>query len=185
RAAVAPLLEAPLDGPATPLNLGARKIVEHWRFIDFVLSLRKLDEPRDLANGKAMFQAARCAACHRLGGEGKAVGPDLTDVRKRFSRRDLLAAILSPSTIIAEKYQATRFVMSDGKVFAGLIFSEDEQSVRIVVDPLTPEKLTTLAKGDIEAQSPSPVSLMPEGVLDTLTQEEVLDLLAYIEAAAK
>ena len=177
---VLPILEMKVD---EPIDLAAgREVVKDWKLIDFVFSLNKVGKGRDFEQGKKMFAVARCNACHKLGGEGKAFGPDLTDVAKRFNRRDMLVSMLSPSTVIADKYKATRFEMADGKVVTGLIISEDDKHLQVSADPLNPGMLTTLPKNEIEAQSDSPVSSMPEDLLNTLTQEEVLDLLAFLES---
>ncbi len=184
REEVTPILTAKVDEPAIDLGAG-RDVVKDWKLIDFVFSLDNIGKGRDLARGKRMFQVARCIACHKVGDEGKAFGPDLTDVAKRFNRRDLLVSILSPSTVIADKYRAVRFVMTDGKIITGLVISEDGDNIQISADPLHPAMLTTLAKGDIEVQSPSPISTMPEDLVNTLQLEEILDLLAYLEASGK
>jgi len=70
--------------------------------------------------GKQMFATARCVVCHRLGEEGGVSGPDLTGVGRRFAGRDLLASILDPSAVVAEKYSNTLFELSDGRVLSGL-----------------------------------------------------------------
>ena len=181
REAVLPILRMQVDESEIDLAAG-RDIVQDWKFIDFVFSLNKVGRGRDFEQGKRMFAVARCSACHRLGEEGKAFGPDLTDVAKRFSRRDLLASVLSPSKVIADKYAAVRFEMRDGKTVTGLVISEDDSSVQVSADPLHPQMLTTLLKKEIERQSRSPVSTMPEDLLNTLKLEEILDLLAFIES---
>jgi len=181
REEVLPILNAKVDEPA--IDLGAdRDVVKDWKLIDFVFSLDKVGQNRDFERGKRMFHVARCSACHRVGEQGNAFGPDLTEVAKRFGRRDLLVSMLSPSKVIADKYQAMRFEMADGRVVTGLVIGEDDTHLQVSADPLRPQMLTTLAKDEIEAESKSPVSTMPEDLLNTLEMDEVLDLLAYLEA---
>ena len=94
----------------------------------------------------------------------------------------MLVSILSPSTVIADKYQATRFELSSGKIVTGLVISEDDDRIQVSADPLHPSMLSTLAKEEIESQTPSPVSSMPEDLVNTLTLDEILDLLAFLES---
>ena len=177
---VLPILKMKVD---EPIDLAAgREVVKDWKLIDFVFSLNKVGTGRNFQQGQKMFAVARCKACHKMGDEGKSFGINFTDVAKRIKRRDMLVSMLSPSTVIADKYKATRFELVDGKVVTGLIISEDDKHLQVSADPLNPGMLTTLSKSEIEAQAESPVSTMPEDLLNTLTQEEVLDLLAYLES---
>lgn len=181
REEITPILNMKVDEPEIDLGAG-REVVKDWKMIDFLFTLDKVDQGRDYENGRKMFAVAQCGKCHRVGAEGRAVGPDLTDVSKRFNRQDLLVSILSPSKVIADKYRATQFEMESGKLITGMIVGENEGSVTVSADPLAPEKLTTLQKSEIAAQSPSSVSTMPEDLLNTLKLEEILDLLAYVES---
>ena len=118
-------------------------------------------------------------------GRGGVIGPDLTSVAGRFSRRDMLTSILKPSLVIADKYRGAQVATVGGKVFNGRVVTGGDyrQSVlRIVEDPLQPGKITEIPKSDIEVHQPSKASPMPEGLLDTLTADEVLDLLAYLSS---
>ena len=84
--------------------------------------------------------------------------------------------------MIADKYRAVRFVKTDGKIVTGLVISEDDDAVTISADPQHPDMLVTINKKDIDEQSPSPISTMPEDLLNTLELEEILDLMAIIES---
>ncbi len=141
---------------------------------------------RDVQRGKRMFSAAACIQCHRIAGRGTLVGPDLTAASRRFSRRDLLTSILEPSNVIAENYRSVQIVTSDGKTYTGqAVLGGDYRSplLRLATDPSQPFKTIEIDKAAIEIQQTSPVSWMPEGLLDTLTLDEILDLVAYIELA--
>ena len=133
-----------------------------------------------------MYAVALCSSCHRLGETGTPLGPDLTSLASRFSRTNLLESILFPSRIIAENYRSRRIVTSEGKVLEGRVINAGDfrtPTLKIVTNPLIATQVTEIEKSDIESHSPSPVSIMPKGLLDTLNMEEILDLLAYIEAA--
>jgi putative heme-binding domain-containing protein len=142
-------------------------------------------QPRDYERGKSMFAAAMCGRCHTLGAEGRPFGPDLTNVSSRFNRRDLLEAILEPSKFVAENFRNVIVTTKDGDAHSGQVVLEGDYrlaTLRLVTDPLQPFKVTEIPKPDIVTHRESEVSPMPEGLLDSLTREEILDLLAYVEA---
>jgi putative heme-binding domain-containing protein len=178
---VLPILNMKIEDPLVDLSVN-RPVVKEWKLIDFIFELDKVGKDRDLKRGREMFAAARCAQCHKLGDLGKAVGPDLTGVTKRFNRRDLLVSILSPSTVIDDKYKQTNFEMDDGKIITGVVLSEDDKQVVVAVDPADPTKQAALLLEQIAGRTPSTLSPMPEHLLDTLKLDEILDLLAFIEA---
>ncbi len=158
------------------------KVVKQWSMKDF-LDL-ELGKGRDLERGKQMFAVARCVVCHRAGTTGGLSGPDLTNVASRFATRDLLASILEPSAVISEKYASTSLELEDGRVVSGRALVTDFRSsdVQIVPNLLTPEKTITVSKQGIVRRRVSPVSPMPQGLMDGLSKEEVLDLLAFLRA---
>ena len=88
--------------------------------------------------------------------------------------------MLNPSKKIDKKYQSNLFVLTSGKVVTGLIVKEDADSVHVLDNPTAPDKLRIIAKSDIEERDASNVSIMPQGVLNKLTREEIFDLLAYV-----
>ena len=111
------------------------------------------------------------------------LGPDLTAVSRRFSRRDILASIIDPSLVIAEKYRGAQVVTTDGRVINGRVVTGGDYratELRIVEDSMQPGKITRIKKQDIEISQPSKTSPMPAGLVDTLTAVEILDLLAFL-----
>ena len=132
-----------------------------------------------------MFEAAACSACHRIGRHGHVAGPDLTSVGRRFSRHDILESILDPSKVVAEQYRQDVIVTTNGKVIAGTILQGGDYrspKLRMLVDPLRPDRIVTIAKIDVEQHRRSKISKMPKGLLNTLSKPEILDLLAYLES---
>ena len=137
---------------------------------------------RDFEAGRAAYAKAACAACHRFDGSGGGgVGPDLTSAGSRFSPRDLLRTVLEPSAEISDQYRNTRVRLRNGRILIGRIVRDDDV-VELIVDPYTGQTMRVAAK-DVVAREPSPVSPMPMGLLSTLSLEEILDLLAYLESA--
>jgi putative heme-binding domain-containing protein len=130
--------------------------------------------------GRPLFEE-RCAICHRFGGIGTDVGPDLSTITSRFKRKDVLDAILWPSRVISDQYQAEMFELKDGKIVSGLIVRETAAAI-LVRTPDAPEKPVAVQKAQIANRAPSTVSMMPEGLVDTLTQKQIADLMAFTMA---
>lgn len=142
----------------------------------------KLEEKRDFENGKAMYKAALCESCHQMKGEGRNIGPDLTQLSTRFSRGDIIHSVISPSASITDQYAATQFELKDGKSIIGRIVEENETEVVINQNPYDPQQTQTIVKDDIASQAISPVSIMPPGLFNRLNEDEVADLIAYLMA---
>lgn len=127
----------------------------------------------DAAKGKAVFAKAQCAACHN---GTTAVGPSLVGVAKRFSRDDLLTAVLDPNRDVADRYRTVRFVTAD-QVYEGVVIYEATDGVMLQ----TTDKTIRIPGKAIESRKPGVNSLMPMGLLDALTDAEVASLLAYLK----
>ena len=91
--------------------------------------------------------------------------------------------MLEPSKEIDDKFASYAFLMASGKVVTGMIVEESPEVVKVVIDPVAKASPTILPVSEIEARKKSPVSMMPKGVLDRLSREEILDLIAYVFAA--
>ena len=134
----------------------------------------------DAAAGRPAYEKL-CAVCHRFGGIGTDVGPDLTTITSRFKKRDILEAILWPSKVISDQYQAEMFELTDGKVVSGLIVRETATAV-LVRTADAPEKPVPVVKTQIANRAPSTVSMMPEGLIDGMTPSAIADLIAFMMA---
>jgi putative membrane-bound dehydrogenase-like protein len=128
----------------------------------------------DKAQGRVVFTRT-CAACHVLFGEGGKIGPELTG-SQRTSLDYLLENILDPSAVVASDYQVTVLLTRDGRVITGIIKQETDKVVTIQ----TQNEVIPVPQTDVEERRKSPISMMPEGLLDKLTNEEVRDLIAYL-----
>jgi putative heme-binding domain-containing protein len=163
-----------------------RPTLRTWRFADEPEILAAGDYRPNLDRGREMFAAALCIRCHRFGTTGSAVGPDLTGLARRFSRRDMLESILVPSKVVAEQYRTVQIETSDGRVIVGRLVAEEDfrsKLLHIATNPLDPRQVVEIIKKDIASHTTTPTSLMPENLLNTLTKEEILDLLAYLETS--
>jgi putative heme-binding domain-containing protein len=149
--------------------------------MDEVMSLAKSNlKDRDFNNGKKMFAAARCVVCHRFGGDGGATGPDLTQLAGRFNVKDLTESIIDPSKVIAEQYQSKNILTTSGKRYSGRVVADTGKHLIVVTDPEDSTKTVEIPKDEIEEETPSPISLMPAGLLKPLNEKEVSDLMAYL-----
>jgi putative heme-binding domain-containing protein len=155
---------------------------KEWKYDDLAGEVAKLKDGRSFANAKRMFEVANCVACHKLNGAGTEVGPDLSKLEAKYTPTDILRDILEPSFRINEKYQSYRFELDSGKVVTGLVLKETPQEVTVIEDPLAKSKPVVLKKAEIADRTKSPTSIMPKGLLDKLTREEILDLVAYVIA---
>ena len=113
---------------------------------------------------------------------GNEFGPDLTKLDPRQAPADPLRNILEPSAKINAKYYAYVFEVESGRVLTGLIVEETPDVVKIVENPLASTEPKVLKKSEISSRKQSPASIMPKGLLDKLTREEILDLISYIAA---
>jgi putative heme-binding domain-containing protein len=153
-----------------------------WKFEELAKSVEGLGG-RSFSNGKQLFTVASCVACHKLSGEGTEIGPDLTKLDpKQQSPVEILHDVLEPSFRINEKYQSYVFELKSGKTVTGLVLKETPEEVEVIENPLAKTKPLVLKVSDIDERKKSPTSIMPKGLLDKLTHEEILDLVAYVYA---
>ena len=106
---------------------------------------------------------------------GPAVGPDLTHVAGRFSQRDILESILSPSKVVAENYRNVQVTTTDGRQFVGRVLLEGDfrsEKLRIATEPLRPSTIVEISKRDIDQSRETDTSPMPQGLLDSFQPQE-------------
>ena len=180
------LLEPAAEGGGDIAALStARPVVREWKLEELEATLKSPAAPRDVARGQRLFREALCIRCHRFGTEGRTLGPDLTFVASRFGPRDLLEHMLVPSKVIDGKYRQTTVETKSGKVLVGQVVGGDGQNLLLAPDPLRPTKVTKVALNEIETRQASPVSPMPAGLLNSLTEPEILDLLEYLRVGRR
>jgi putative heme-binding domain-containing protein len=133
------------------------------------------DHGRELFNGK---QAA-CSSCHRVNGTGAMVGPDLSKISAIRQPRDLLESILYPSVSFARGYEPYNVLLADGRVVSGIIARETAHDIVLRTSDLSEVRMSRNA---IDEMQPSQTSIMPQGLEGRLTQDELRDLIAYLQA---
>ncbi len=160
---------------------GTRLFVKNWKVDELVPVVNKgLKGKREFDRGKKLFTETSCSLCHHFGRDGGGVGPDLTGVSGTFSVHDLLENIIEPSKEISSLYVTTVVWKKDGDVVTGWVPEETETTLSVMEDMLDVGKLVVVKRKDIESMKPSTVSLMPDGLLNTLKEDEILDLVAFL-----
>jgi putative heme-binding domain-containing protein len=165
---------------ANPTPAKPRPFVKKWKLDELVPIVEKGLTGRNFDRGRRLFGEAQCFACHRFANEGGAQGPDLTIASGRFSVRDLLESIIDPSKEISDQYAAITITTTDGKVVTGRIVNYSGDAMSVMTNMLDPNGLVRVSARRVESIEKSKVSMMPEGLLDTLKEDEVLDLVAYL-----
>jgi len=152
-----------------------------WKYDDLIAKFSPLPKDRSFEVGRNLFRAANCVGCHQFGGEGHALGPDLAKMdNKKHTVDHILRSIVEPSLEIDAKFKSYKFLTSSGKVMTGTIVEESDSEVKILVDPLAMREPIVINKDDIDERGESTVSIMPAGLLNKLTEEEVVDLIVYV-----
>ena len=166
-----------------PAMLAARKPsqVKEWKLKDFAGASFKHDE-KAVMRGMQAFMKARCDQCHAIAGHGINLGPDLSDVAKRHKGQKLLQQILEPSTEIGEKYASFQFILKSGKILTGVVARENSNVFAVITNLLSPKDVTRIRKKDILRKVPAKLSPMPRGLANTLSREEIIDLVISLEA---
>ncbi len=142
-----------------------------------LVAMVQRDLPKaDVARGAAVFDKAACVKCHRMGPKGEAMGPDLTSTPHRLQDRELLEAIVFPSQSIADDYSSNSIATTDGRVFTGVV---NQAAGKVTVLQANGEKIA-LTRKEIERISPQRLSSMPDKLLDTLSDQEIVDLCAFL-----
>ncbi|WP_439581418.1 PVC-type heme-binding CxxCH protein [Dyadobacter bucti] len=130
--------------------------------------------------GKLVFQRT-CAPCHKLYGEGGIIGPELTG-SNRANLDYLLGNILDPSGEIQDDYKMVVVTTRDGRTYVGNVAKENERQVTLRV---VGQDAVAINKSDIQTREVTPVSMMPSGLLETLSEKEVTELVAYLKTTAQ
>lgn len=169
------------DKPAAAASGAPAKTYDHD--FDDLLNLLETDPAGKrgvAARGEKLYETAGCLKCHKFGerAPGQGVGPDLTTVANRFRRKDILEAIVYPSRVISDQYQAVGVLTHDG-VYSGMVVADNEQNLTL---RMAAGGKVTVPKAKIVRRTTAP-SLMPTEMINALSREEIVDLFTYLETA--
>lgn len=176
---VVPDLDAYLaEGHAEP----AAPVITEWKLADLEPALPQLAKGRDFAKGKALFTSVGCIACHKVGPDGVLWGPELTGVFAKYKgeAKTVLGEILEPSKTIEPRFRPYEFSVGNDDPFTGFLLKEEGETLTIQTGP-GEAMVKQFAKKDLKSRAQSS-SIMPPGLLNLLNQEQVLDLLAFLQA---
>lgn len=167
-----------------------RQFIRKWKLEEIAPAVAKVNEAsRNRDRGKSLFRAVSCQQCHKMNGDGGSVGPDLKKVREKIAAgkltpQDVLTSMLQPSKNIEQQYRTQIIITAAGKLHSGVVIEETDDVIKLAASPLDKNAaMVEIAKSEIDERGESTISIMPEGLLNTMTRDEVLDLLAWIVAA--
>jgi putative heme-binding domain-containing protein len=134
----------------------------------------------DASGGREVYEK-ECSKCHRFGGMGKDFGPELTTIANRFTRKDLIEAVLYPSEVISDQYEGYIVETKGGELFLGMIQSEDDEKIVMLI--ADEERPVVIAKSDVTSKRVSEVSTMPTQLLDGYSMRDISNLFAFLQKA--
>ncbi|MHA8069904.1 c-type cytochrome [Aquirufa ecclesiirivi] len=153
----------------------------NWKVDDAVALLDAPLTNRDFQNGKSMFAATTCRNCHAVGSDGGGnVGPDLTNLGTRFSKKDILEAIIDPNKTVSDQYAASQLMLRNGTSVVGRITNQDKVAFYVSQNPYAPDQVEKVLKKNVTSVKYSGVSPMLAGLINSLNPEELKDLMAYL-----
>jgi putative heme-binding domain-containing protein len=174
-----PILNAKPAEP-TPIVGKPRPFVKKYALDELLPVVEKGLTKRDFDRGRRLFGEANCFVCHRFDNEGGAQAPDLTILAGRYSPRDVLEKVLNPNKFISDQYAGVVITLNDGKVVTGRIANHNGDNISVMTNMLDPNGLVNVSAKKVDTIAKSKTSMMPEGLLDTLKVDEILDLVAYL-----
>lgn len=164
-------------------NLGAifkGRPEKKWTLDELSQAARSNLTKRDFTNGRKMFAAGGCFACHRFRNQGGMTGPDLTSAGRRYSAHDLLDQVVNPSKVINDQFSAVMVVTDEGLVHTGVVVNLSGDRLTLNTDLTDPNKRVNINRNSIEELIVSKTSPMPTGLFNRMTKDEILDLTAYL-----
>jgi putative heme-binding domain-containing protein len=159
-------------GKIAPASKEREALTKKWKEYLTDETLAKADPGR----GRALF-VKNCAACHKMYGEGNAVGPELTG-SQRSNLDYILENVLDPSAVVPNEYRMINFVLVDDRVVSGIILRETKDALTV----RTTNETVVVPVPDIASRKQTNLSIMPDGLFDQMKQDEVRDLVAYLRS---
>jgi putative heme-binding domain-containing protein len=165
------------DAPTQPFS-------KEWTMADLLPSVVDLGVGRDWTQGRQLFREGACGVCHAFGSESEGAGlaPDLTSVGATYTRDFILQSILEPSAEINGRFFHTTFTLKNGDVITGSVVDIVDKTIFVAPVMLSPQATVEIAEADVTSEAPSPISPMPAGLLNAFTKEQIIELLAFLDA---
>jgi len=166
---------APLAASIAPKGPG-----HNYTVAETVTLIESHLKQRNFPQGRAMFAAAACIACHRFNNEGLGVGPDISGAGNRYTLHDLLENIINPSAVISDQHGSDEITKTDGTTIFGRVVAAENESLLVMTNPFTPDDHERVYLSEVKSRRPYGQSLMPPGLINALNEDELRDLVAYI-----
>ena len=134
----------------------------------------------DIRRGQAIFNSEKsaCATCHSMGYLGGKVGPDLTSIGQIRTERDILEAIVYPSASFVRSYEPVAITTKDGEDYNGIVKDESGDQLLLVTGPTSEVRIP---KANVQEMRPSAVSIMPQGIDEQLSKQDIADLVTFLK----
>ncbi|MEK6478056.1 PVC-type heme-binding CxxCH protein [Catalinimonas sp. 4WD22] len=161
-------------GPIDDLNTNQNEAYAHYQALLTDQALVNANP----TNGRVLFQRT-CGPCHKMYGEGGNIGPDITG-SNRTNLDYLLSNVLNPSGEIQDDYKMVVVTTRDGRTYTGNVAAENERQLTLRV---VGQEGVQINKSEIQSRETTASSMMPPGLFETLTDEEVIDLIAYLQSS--
>lgn len=156
-------------------NMGFQELAE---YLEYDPGAYASGTAEDIVHGREVFERAKCAACHVFSTVGKGGGPDLSTVVARFRRRDILEAIMYPSKVVSDQYIGVTLELSDLSDVTGMIVSENDKVINLIN---TNGDKMEVNKADIVRREDAKGSIMPEGLINTMSMNDLIALINFLE----
>ena len=166
----------------TETKVAKLDFVRAWKTDELINAVSKSDRKADFDRGKTLFIAGACYGCHRIGMQGGILGPDLTGAGGRFNTHDLIQAVVEPSKVISDQYAAKQFLTHDGDIIVGTVVNMRGTKLQVMTNMLDPSSLKTVNTDDVEIIRDAKTSMMPSGLMDSFSADDVVDLITYLKA---
>jgi putative membrane-bound dehydrogenase-like protein len=167
-----------LPPPVLPAETEENK----WSYQELLTFLNDEGARGDPVRGETMFEKSQCIKCHRFANRGESIGPDLATVGKRFQKKEILESILFPSQVVSDQYSSKTVTTTAGLTYTGMVGAAGEDAIIVLQSN---GAKTTIRKDNIEETVPNKKSAMPEGLLNSLSLEEIADLFAYLLSSSR
>ena len=134
----------------------------------------------DIRRGQAIFNSPKtaCASCHKIGYVGGLVGPDLTSIGQARTERDLLESVVYPSASFVRSYEPMVVATKSGDEYSGVIKKDAPDEIVLATGPNTEIRI---ARSDVTEMRPGTVSIMPQGLDEQISRQELADLVAFLK----
>jgi putative heme-binding domain-containing protein len=150
-----------------------------WTYDQLLAFLEGDGRTGSVETGRRIFEKIQCARCHKFERVGGGLGPDLTSLASRFQRKDILEAIVYPSRVISDQYKSVLVTTRSGRVINGMKAPDDGDEIVLLLSDASTLKLP---KAEVDEIAESKQSIMPDGLLNQLTLQEIAGLFACLES---